>query len=114
MIIKNGKIQYCTPSTGGDHGRDENGNVIEDTLEISEAIDCNMQVTNRTYYAGGGEETFTQAVYSIIVEAQPPTGATFVRLTQVDGVDAGEARIINVEPLIAVNAYKITAHASKR
>lgn len=114
MIIKNGTIQYCTTQTTAENGRDADGNIAEDARRISAAYDCNMEVKTRTYYAGGDSETYTQAVYSIIVEHQPPENAHTAILRQVDGVAAGEAKIVNVEPLVAVKAYKITAHANQR
>lgn len=114
MIIKNGRIRYITTEIVGDHGRDEHGNVVEDTRSITDEYDCNMEVKTRTYYAGGETETFTQAVYTILVESQPPANATTALLTQVDGVDAGEVKIVNVEPLKAVRAYRLTCHANQR
>ena len=114
MIIPNGTIQYNVHREGGTDGRDEQGNPVADVQETTQPIVCNMSTANRTYHAGGDEETFVQAVYTIIVEAKPPQGAYSAVLTQVDGEPLGEAIIDNVEPLIAVKAYKITAHANKR
>lgn len=114
MIIKNGKVAYIVPIKGANHGRDANGDAVTDVEKRTRETDCNIEVSSRTYSGGGEHETFTQAVYRVIVAERPPAGAEYVELTQVDGLDLGRSTIDNIEPLIAVKAYRITAHANKR
>lgn len=115
MIIDNGRIKYNRARPQSPYGRDGNGDVVADTATETTAWEvCNVQVSGRTYFAGDAQETFTAAVYTILVEKRPPADALTATLEEGDGTAAGEVKIVNVEPLKAVQAYKITAHAHKR
>lgn len=114
MIIDNGKIQYYVAEAGSPYGRDEHGNLVVDDLVAQEPVTCNMQAKARTYFSGDATQTFTAAVYDIIVEHRPPAGTIYALLSEVDGTPVGEVKIENIEPLAAVSAYRITAHANKR